>query len=103
MDQVKIDELKAKYGKIYKITINDVEWFYRAMTRNEYKNHSEEQTKQNQLSQLDLEDMVFLVCNLNDIKTKEQLPNIPAGVISTVADLIMKATGFSDVNEPEEL
>ena len=103
MTSERIAELKAKYGKIFKITISDVEWFYRAMTRDEFKKYTREQSQsQVELTQADLEDIVFSMCNLNDI-TREQIKTLPAGIPATIADLIMKATGFTEIQEPVEL
>lgn len=101
MIQEKIDELKAKYGKIFKVTINNNDWFYRAMTRLEFKKYSAEQSENSEkVTQLDLEDMIFDICNLNNIKSSDIKE---AGIVTIVADAIMKATGFSEDIIPEEL
>lgn len=101
MTQEQIDELKAKYGKVFRLTINGEDWYYRAMNREEFKKYSEEQLQNaDQLTQLDLEDMVFSMCNLNDVK---KVGDLPAGVVATVADAVMRATGFTENVEPEEL
>lgn len=103
MTQEKITELKAKYGKIYRININDNDWYYRAMTREEFKIYTKEQiSKGEELTQVDLEDLVFIMCNLDGID-KEKIKTLPAGIVGTVADAIMKSTGFSDTSVPEEL
>lgn len=102
MTQEKINELKAKYGKIYRLNINNEDWYYRAMTREEFKDYTKTlQNNQQELTQVELEDIVFIMCNLNDI-TKEQVKNIAAGIVGTVADSIMKVTGFVEAI-PEEL
>lgn len=99
MTQEQIQEAKLKYGKIFKLTINGIEWYYRAMSRPEFKEYTSEQIGENK-TQLDLEDLVFIKCNLNGLTTVD---SIPAGVVSLVADAIMKATGFTEEVEPEEL
>lgn len=100
MEQDKLLELKAKYGKIYKMTINNIDWYYRAMTRTEFKNYSKEQMENAEnITQLDLEDMIFDVCNLNNKKSNE----VDAGVVTVLSDAIMKATGFVEDVVPEEL
>lgn len=101
MTNEQINELKAKYGKIYRISITGTDWYYRPMSREEFKAYNKEQAENvDSITQLDLEDKVFDLCNLNDVKSSEIKE---AGVVSIVADLIMKAAGFTEEIEPEEL
>ena len=101
MTQEKIDELKSKYGKIFKVDINGKDWFYRGMSRAEFKEYSTEQANRStNNSQLDMEDLIFIKCNLNDIS---DVSSVPGGVVSVVAENIMIATGFVENAEPEEL
>lgn len=103
MEQEKINELKTKYGKIFKVNINDKDWFFRAMTREEFRIYTKEQLQNAEnITQLDLEDIIFSMCNLNGI-AKEEIDGLPAGIVATVADAVMRATGFSENVEPEEL
>ena len=51
----------------YRININNEDWYYRAMSREEFKIYTKEQMQNAQdLTQVDLEDIVFLMCNLNN-------------------------------------
>ena len=97
-----VTDYKEKYGKIYKVNVSSKDWYYRAMSRLEYKDYNSKNMNDENMSQLELEDMIFITCNLNEV-TKEDINDIPAGVISIVADNIMKATGFTEDIEPEEL
>ena len=103
MEQEEIDELKKKYGKVFKLNISDKDWYYRAMARDEFKIYSAKNAENaDNITQLDLEDMIFETCNLNGIQ-QEDIQNLPAGVVALVADAIMKATGFAEDVIPEEL
>lgn len=101
MNQEQINELKAKHGKIYRVSINNTDWIYRPMGRTEFKDYSKLQSENPEGgNQLDLEDKVFDLCCLNGVKSSEIKE---AGVVTIIADAIMKATGFTEDIEPEEL
>lgn len=100
-----IDAWKEKYGDVYKVTISGDDYYYRPITRGEYRKLSQGQTPQtmmnpNAVSQM--EDKMVEICTLypENITSSDESK---AGVSATLANLIAEASGFNAASEPERL
>jgi len=90
-----IAEWKAKYGKVVKLSFDNVQYYYRPLNIDEYMNIQ-------RLSEADGTNG-----EVNVVKAGVIIPEIadnpPAGVILRLSDEILKISGFVPDGEPEEL
>ena len=103
----KIEELKQKYGKVYKVVISGREYVYRPFTRGEYKEMQKEaaalyEQGSDPSAASDFEDEMVRKCvvypeGITDIDDQ------PAGVVPALSTYIAEASGFNLNSEPEEL
>lgn len=91
-----IEQWKKQYGAVYKISLSDSDYYYRYLTRKEYR----EFVKLNQetvvqtgspVDQL-YEEKIVKACLL--YPTNIDIEKCPAGVVSMLSDEIMKVSGF---------
>jgi len=94
--QEKIQEWKTKYGRVRKVVISGIEYYFRPLTLGEYTNIQK-------LMDADVNSNA----EVETIKTGVLHPEIaeepPAGVVLTLSDEILKISGFVVDSQPEDL
>lgn len=95
-----IDGWKAKYGRVAKLNLGGIEWFYRPVNLDEYYSIQEIASLSEGKSETVGQEQVIRVGVLSPI-----VPDIiPAGVTLKLSDEILKLSGFvSEEIKPEEL
>lgn len=119
--QQKVNEVKAKGHSVFKVPIAKREFIYRSINRQEYgalqksiaedsrKIRTSEGTDEEKEESIALmrergeEKLVLLALVYPEVDNSSDFTNLPAGVISTLADMIMQASGFGVDVEPVEL
>lgn len=84
-----IKELKEKHGDIYKTTIDGVDYVWRPLRRDEYK-----EIVNQDMDIIDKEEIIARKCTVWPELTEEDWLNIPAGVPTTISDGVMSKSGF---------
>lgn len=94
--QEEIDAWKKQYGRVQKLTIAGVDYYYRPVALDEYLNIQRLIGSDEELS--------------GEVETVKvgllspELPeNPPAGVVLKISDEVLRMSGFDIQNEPEEL
>lgn len=94
-----IDGWKAKYGKVIKLSLGGVEWFYRSLNLEEYYSVQEIANSSDKSEAIGQEQVVrFGVLSpvVPDV--------IPAGIVIKLSDEILRLSGFtSEEIKPIEL
>lgn len=117
----KIEAIKQNGLPVFSVKIGTTAYIYRGINRKEFRDlqghmaklaedlrakHKEDENKLNAelslLKEKGEEKLVIKCLLLPEIRTELDIDLIPAGAITKVADLVMKASGFDDT-EPEEL
>ena len=109
LKQEKIDELKKKYGKVFKTVIGGDTYVYRMLTRIEYRqlqselvpDMSDKNPVVTQEANNNLEEKLVKLCVL--WPENLEIDNLPAGIPSVLAPLISDASGYHVDEEPQEL
>jgi len=113
--QKQIDELKSQGFMVCAITIGGIKYIYRSLNRAEYKAVQDILTKQADAVKKTAseEEVAAAAAALKDVGEEKLVsiallhpqltPNTPAGVLSTIADRVMEASGFGVEVEPEIL
>lgn len=102
-----ISEWKKKYA-VYRITIADTDYYYRPLTRAEFRNISKSSAATAVSNTVDtsfqMEEQTVAICLLYPKMDSNSILNVEAGVVTTLSELIMQASGF-DQNDaiPERL
>lgn len=114
-EQEKIAELKAKGHIVQAITIAGTRYIYRSLNRAEFRKLQEVLTAEAEaakktVAEDKLEQEALAIRDRGEdrlVKTALVSPeiteNTPAGAVTTLADLIMQASGFGVETEPETL
>ena len=109
-DQDHVRQWKQARINVNMIEINGVYYYFRSFTRLEWQVMLDEQDTKAQsgsytASRLsnELEEAVVLRCLLKPQVDKQTLKAHPAGVISSLSDSIMMATGFNQASAPVKL
>jgi hypothetical protein len=94
-----IDGWKAKYGRVAKLSLGGIEWYYRPINLDEYYSIQEVASSSERSESVGQEQI---------IRTAVLAPvvsdNIPAGVTLKLSDEILKISGFiQEEIKPEEL
>lgn len=103
-----VEEAKGRGIQPYTVNINDVFYVYRIMNRMEYHKHTLESVQQAEklisdaknpsegrvLAELRSQEDLFLKCLIYPHVDKITIKELPAGVIDTVSDEIMRTSGF---------
>ena len=115
-----IDTAKASGHRVFKAKVAGIECIYRSLTRKEFRDiqkkmadkteairkASSQETADTQLSLLkeEGEEELFLRAVLHPkVGSQLDLATLPAGIIPSLSELIMEASGFGDEVEPQEL
>jgi hypothetical protein len=115
-----IDTAKANGHRVFKAKVAGIECIYRSLTRKEFRDiqkkmadkteairkASSQETADTQLSLLkeEGEEELFLRAVLHPkVGSQLDLATLPAGIIPSLSELIMEASGFGDEVEPQEL
>lgn len=96
--QETINEWKQKYGKVYRIRFEDMQIYFRSLTRDDYATLTQKAALD--LRNFDHEYETFKTCVLNEID--EKIIEEKAGIVPVVAEQIMIKSGYQQV-EAEEL
>jgi hypothetical protein len=95
-----IDGWKAKYGRVAKLTLGGVEWFYRPINLDEYYSVQELAGLASEKSESVAQEQIIRLAVLSPVVTEL----IPAGITLKLSDEILKLSGFvSEEVKPEEL
>jgi hypothetical protein len=108
----KIEKLKSEGHSVHAITISGVKYYYRSINRKEYKDLQTSLLKMTESlkgnkpdAEIPLivkdsgeEDLVRL-----GLIEPQLSDNTPAGVVTSLADRVMEASGFGVESEPEVL
>ncbi|HLD91534.1 MAG TPA: hypothetical protein VI911_11100 [Patescibacteria group bacterium] len=95
-----IDGWKAKYGRVAKLSLGGIEWYYRPINLEEYYAVQELANTTEGKSEAVGQEQIIRVAVLSPVVTE----NIPAGVTLKMSDEILKLSGFvSEEIKPEEL
>jgi hypothetical protein len=95
-----IDGWKAKYGRVAKLNLGGLEWFYRPIDLEEYYMIQEIANLSETKSETVGQEQVIRMGVLSPIVPEK----IPAGITLKLSDEILKISGFiSEEIKPEEL
>lgn len=95
-----IDGWKVKYGRVAKLTIGGVEWFYRPIDLDEYYTIQALASTEEGKSEAIGQEQVIRFGVLSPVVAEK----IPAGVTLKLSDEILKLSGFvQEEIKPEEL
>jgi hypothetical protein len=99
LTQELINELKEKYGEIYKVKLGEQDYVYRPMKRVEYKSvvGNPDATRTFSEEQIVQKCVVYPTINSTTLAAEK------AGTVSTLTDLIMVASNFGVTEEPVKL
>jgi len=116
----KIDAVKEKRLPVFSITIDGSVYIYRGINRKEFKSIQNFMTLQAEelrqkypkkedeaklttelslLKEKSEEELVLVAIVDPELKTKQDIESLPAGIVTRLADLITTASGF--VDEPD--
>lgn len=115
-----IDTAKKAGHRVFKAKVAGIECIYRSLTRKEFRDiqkkmadkteairkASSQEAADTQLSLLkeEGEEELFLRAVLQPkVGSQLDLATLPAGIIPSLSELIMEASGFGDEVEPQEL
>lgn len=108
----KIDKLKSEGHAVFAITISGVKYYYRSINRQEYRalqNSLLKTAESLKGTKPDAEISIMVKDSGEEDLVKIGLiappitDNSPAGVLTSLSDLIMEASGFGSEAEPEVL
>ncbi len=108
----KIEKLKSEGHSVHAITISGVKYYYRSINRKEYKDLQTslyKMTESMKGTKPDAEIAIIVKDSGEEDLVKLGLiepqltANSPAGVVSSLADRVMEASGFGVETEPEVL
>ena len=88
-----INEWKAKYKFVYKVSIDGVDYYLRTLTRDDYLAIPAKQVAQGQAFDYELE--TVKTCLLNDMDEA----TIASEVVTFLSEKIMARSGFAQVEE----
>ena len=81
---------------------NKTAYVYRGLTRQEWRQLVKEQpiNEQNMLgAKEELEEKIVRLAVIHPVMTDQAVSTIPGGIISSLSDLIMQASGFGPIEE----
>ena len=93
-----VAEWKAKYGRVAKLTLGGVEWYYRPINLDEYY-AVQELAAASEKSESVGQEQIVRTCVLAPVVPQ----TIPAGMTLKISDEVLKMSGFADEIKPEEL
>ena len=95
-----VAEWKVKYGRVAKLTLGGIEWYYRPIDLSEYYSIQELASAAGPASESVGQEQIIRVAVLSPVVSEK----IPAGVTLKLSDEILKLSGFiSEEIKPEEL
>lgn len=102
-----VDAWKQAYGDIYMVEIAGKSYYYRPLTRAEFrlmmKTFSNPATVNSPDLNLDIEETTISTAVLHPSINKQNVGRINAGVIGSLSNLIMEASGFEELATPTKL
>jgi len=90
-----IAEWKKKYGKVMRVSISGIKYYYRPIDSDEYINIQKLISEEEVKAELQTAIVGTIFPEIND--------KSPAGAILVLSDEIIKISGFIPDGEPEEL
>ncbi len=93
----KIAEWKAKYGRVKKLTVEGVPYYYRPINLDEYYNVEQLVSNGDGVAYGEVETAK------TGLLAPELPANPPAGIVLKLSDEILKLSGFAQDSPPEEL
>ena len=95
-----IEEWKKKYGRVRKLSVNEIDYYYRPLDLDEYYSVQEVANATEGNSDAVGQEQVIRLGVLSPVLAEK----IPAGVTIKLSDEILRLSGFvSDEIKPEEL
>ena len=95
-----IAEWKAKYGRVAKLSLGGIEWYYRPIDLEEYYTIQEMASAVEGKSESIGQEQIIRIAVLSPVLSEK----IPAGVTLKLSDEILRLSGFiSEEIKPEEL
>jgi TPP-dependent 2-oxoacid decarboxylase len=116
--QETIDGLKAEGFKVYSATISGTKYIYRNISRAEYRTLQDElaqeakkyrnaSTEEQEDASIEIreqaEERLVLTTIVDPELSQSRLEKLPAGIVTTLSELVMKCSAFGIDVEPEEL
>ena len=102
----KIEELKAKYGKIFKVNVSGADYVYRGLSRGEFRaiqaKSITDPTGYDASQGSIIEEEMVKTCLIYP-EGEVDMDALPAGVPSLLSNYISEASGFNADAIPEEL
>ena len=95
-----INEWKDKYKFIYRVPIASSVFYYRTITRDDYKDIT---ISQMEGKLKDYERAIVERCLLNSFDFDDETLFTKGGIYTTLSDEILKKSGFDDTIESEQL
>jgi hypothetical protein len=100
MDEEVLLELKLKYGPLYSTVVKGINLLFRQMTYNEFDKFITIQESQG-YSLADSEDYILENCVVYPANFNINI--IPAGAVSSIADAVLEASGFSSARTAKSI
>ena len=95
-----IEGWKAKYGRVAKLTLDSIEWYYRPIDLDEYYSVQEMAAQSEKNAETVGQEQLIRLAVLSPVVSEK----IPAGVTIKLSDEVLKLSGFvSEEIQPEEL
>ena len=95
-----VGEWKAKYGRVAKLSLGGIDWYYRPINLDEYYSIQEMTSASENKSDTIGQEQVIRLAVLSPVVSEL----IPAGITLKLSDEILKLSGFvSEEIKPEEL
>lgn len=102
-----IDAWKKSYGDIYMITLVGGDYYYRPLTRHEFRTISKVVSPQSMgdsiQQNLAFEESIVQIAVLFPAINQNNIMGVNAGVVGTLSNLIMEASGFDEMAQPTKL
>lgn len=98
-----IDQIKKNGLSVHTVLFGDHRFFFRTLNRSEWREFQKGLIEQEGTTKEDGEDSLVSKCLVSPKVSTKDLAALPAGEISTLADLILKASGFGSAETPVKL
>lgn len=102
-----IDAWKKSYVDVYTVTLAGGNYYYRPLTRHEFRAVSKTvnpQSMSDSVQQnLAFEESIVQIAVLFPIINQNNIMVVNAGVVGTLSNMIMEASGFDEMAQPTKL
>lgn len=94
-----IDAWKREYGRVYAYDVGDTTFYFRSVTRPQYREIMSKLTG----GPSEREEQLCRMMVLWPLEFDYSSPDAPAGVATVLSDAILEKSGFATKGEPKEL